>query len=43
MNTFLKNHKSGLRWIVMFQIETPGILNGHLVFPEHVIIDMRLI
>jgi hypothetical protein len=25
----------------MFQIETPGVLNGYLVFPEHVMINIR--
>jgi hypothetical protein len=30
-----------LRWIVMLRIETPGVLNGHLVFPDHVMMDIK--
>jgi hypothetical protein len=33
------------RWTVkrsvMFQIETDGVLNGHLVFPEHVRMNIK--
>jgi hypothetical protein len=25
----------------MFQIETPGVLNGYLVFPEHVTMNNK--
>ncbi len=25
----------------MFQIETSGVLNGHLVFPEHVMMNIK--
>jgi hypothetical protein len=25
----------------MFQIETYGVLNGHLVFPEHVMMNQK--
>jgi hypothetical protein len=25
----------------MSQIETPGVLNGHLVFPEHVMMNKK--
>jgi hypothetical protein len=25
----------------MFQIETPGVLNGYLVFPEHVMMNIK--
>jgi hypothetical protein len=30
-----------LRRSVMFQIETGGVLNGHLVFPEHVRMNIK--
>ncbi len=32
---------SSLRRSVMFQIETDGVLNGHLVFPEHVMMNIK--
>jgi hypothetical protein len=25
----------------MFQFETPGVLNGYLVFPEHVMMNIK--
>ncbi len=33
--------KGLLRRSVMFQIETDGVLNGHLVFPEHVRMNIK--
>jgi hypothetical protein len=30
-----------VRRCVMFQIKTPGVLNGYLVFPEHVMMNIK--
>jgi hypothetical protein len=38
LRLFLENR---VRWIVRLQIETPGVLNGYLVFPEHFMMNIK--
>ncbi len=41
--SFIDTYIYILRWIVMSQIETPGVLNGYLVFREHVMMNIKKI